>query len=288
MSFYGASALDGNVSIYVFNITSKSASEILKALSTENIENMESTFNKTVAGNYKIYPAVLGDNGDILNYDLGAFDQGQYCIVIAQRNEDGSRKALSSIAFVVPEYDLEVSAPASINEGSNLDISMGLKSISNNNGSPFEYTCDPAQQDNDTLNFSNRSLALNHFLALCFVPAYNLLGFKLKEIKSWLLKNKNVKPELTHSPENGQEAWMAFWHGVGMIFEILPDSKCSKIIFYLPGGYKDFLEELMNEYLVPAGENKWIQESREKISEWSLLKNTGTHFWELNLTEIAD
>jgi len=139
-----------------------------------------------------------------------------------------------------------------------------------------------------TLNFSNNSLALNHFLALCFVPAYNLLGFKLKEIKHWLLINKNVKPELTHFTETGQEAWMAFWHGVAMIFEILPDSKCSKIIFYLPGGYKDFLEELMNEYLVSAGDDKWIQESREKISEWSLVKDTGTHFWELSLTELAD
>jgi hypothetical protein len=111
MSFFGASALEGNVSIYVFNITSKSAYEVLKALSTGSIDNLESTVHKTITGtgNHKNYSAVLGENGDLSNYDLGSFDPGQYCVVMVQKNGDGSRTILSTIAFVVAEYDLQVS-----------------------------------------------------------------------------------------------------------------------------------------------------------------------------------
>jgi hypothetical protein len=137
-----------------------------------------------------------------------------------------------------------------------------------------------------TLNSNRDCLSLNHFLALCFVPAYNLLGYSLKEIKRWLIKNKDVKPELTPCHEKKSHSWMAFWHGVGMVVEINNKGICSRIIFYLPGGYKDFLEELMNEYLVPVGENKWLQDCREMTCIWELEKDTGTEFWELYLTEM--
>jgi hypothetical protein len=136
-----------------------------------------------------------------------------------------------------------------------------------------------------TLNFRQDSLTLNHFLALCFVPAYNLLGYSLKEIKHWFINNKDVKLELNHYTENECEAWMAFWHGVGMVTEINKNEICTGIIFYLPGGYKDFLEDLMNEYLFPVGENKWIQEYQERSCLWQLVKDTGTEFWELYLSE---
>jgi hypothetical protein len=137
-----------------------------------------------------------------------------------------------------------------------------------------------------TLNFNRECLSLNHFLALCFVPAYNLLGFSLKEIKLWLRKNKDVKLELIPCNEKGSQSWMAFWHGFGMIIEINKNGICSRIVFYLPGGYKDFLEDLMNEYLIPAGVNKWLQECEEMMCLWELEKNTGTDYWQLYLIEM--
>lgn len=130
MSYFGASALKGNVDVYVFNITSKSADGILKALSTGDVKKLRSTFNKTKDGNYKNYSAVLGEKGDLSSYDLGSFDPGQYCIVLVQKNDDGIRTVLSATAFVVAEYDLNVSAPASIKIGKNLDISMAFNDTS--------------------------------------------------------------------------------------------------------------------------------------------------------------
>jgi hypothetical protein len=137
-----------------------------------------------------------------------------------------------------------------------------------------------------TLNTNNENLSLNHFLALCFVPAYNLLGFRLKEIKKWLKKNKDVKLEPIPGNELQYQSWMAFWHGVGMIIELNNNEICSRIIFYLPGGYKDFLEDLMNEYLIPAGQGRWMQDNGEMICIWELEKNTKTDYWELYLIEI--
>jgi hypothetical protein len=137
-----------------------------------------------------------------------------------------------------------------------------------------------------TIKYTNRSFSLSHFLALCFLPVYNLIGFNLKEIKRWLLKNKLVKLELIHCDENDTQSWMAFWHGVGMIVEINMKGICSGIVFYLPGGYKDFLEENMNEYLIQAGENQWYQYRNEIMCLWKLRKNTGTEYWELSLIEM--
>ena len=68
MSFFGDSSLEGNVDIYIFNATSKSASGILEAFNTGNIGDLESLFHKNMDGNYKNYSAVLGGNGDLLDY----------------------------------------------------------------------------------------------------------------------------------------------------------------------------------------------------------------------------
>ncbi len=35
----------------------------------------------------KKYSTVLGKNGDLLDYDLGPLDAGQYCIVMTQEME---------------------------------------------------------------------------------------------------------------------------------------------------------------------------------------------------------
>ena len=193
MSFFGTSALDGNVGIYVFNITSKSASEILKALSTGNIENLGSTFHETMAGSYKNYSTVLGENGDLSNYDLGSFDPGQYCIVMIQRNEDGSRTVLSTTAFVVAEYYLYSSAPASIIEGNNLDISMALNGASSNGkntlGGAGGDACNPSQQDNVTLSLSANSSNYTYGAILINEQAYkanieiNSKGTKLMALR---------------------------------------------------------------------------------------------------------
>ena len=88
MSFFGDSSLKGKVDIYVLNVTSKSAYGILQAFNTGNIGNLESLFQKNVGENYTKYSAVLGENGDLLNYNLGSFDPGQYCTVMIQENED--------------------------------------------------------------------------------------------------------------------------------------------------------------------------------------------------------
>lgn len=137
MSFYGASVLEGNVSIYVFNVTTKVADGILENLTTGNIANLENIFNKNMNGNYKNYSAVLDENGDLSNYNLGPFDPGLYCIAMVQKNEDGSLIVLSETAFMVADYALKASAPESIDEGENLDISMSLEGAPNN--SNFTY-----------------------------------------------------------------------------------------------------------------------------------------------------
>lgn len=139
MSFFGDSALKGNVSVYVLNISSTSAKGILEVLSTGDIKSLRSTFNDTIGGNYTNYSAVLGENGDLLNYDLGDFDPGQYGIILIQKNNDSSLTVLSATAFVVAEYDLNISAPASIIKGSNLDISMAFNGTSGNDSSNFTY-----------------------------------------------------------------------------------------------------------------------------------------------------
>jgi len=49
----------------------------------------------------------LGPSGNNLgasDYNLGSFGPGQYCIVMAQKNEDGSLTVLSTTAFMVAEY----------------------------------------------------------------------------------------------------------------------------------------------------------------------------------------
>jgi methanogen extracellular protein (TIGR04279 family) len=124
MSFFGDSSLKGKVDIYVLNVTSKSAYGILQAFNTGNIGNLESLFSKNVGGNYTKYSAVLGENGDLLDYNIGSFDPGQYCTVMIQENEDNSLTVISATGFVVAEHDLNVMAPAKIEKGENLDIGM--------------------------------------------------------------------------------------------------------------------------------------------------------------------
>ncbi len=133
MSFHGERGLEGDVDIYLFNLTSDSAYGIFDALKAGEIGNLDSLFHSNMDGNYKKYTADLGGNGDLLNYDLGSFDAGQYCIVMIQENEDSSLTVLSATAFVVTEYELKISTPGYtgfIVKGKNLDISMDLKDAS--------------------------------------------------------------------------------------------------------------------------------------------------------------
>ena len=137
MSFHGDSSLKGTVEIYLFNITSDSAYGIFDSFKAGDIENLDSLFHSNIDGNYKKYSAVLGKNGDLLDYDFGPLDAGQYCIVMIQENEDDSLTALSATAFVVAEYELHVSAPASIVKGEDLDINMALESAPNENNCTY-------------------------------------------------------------------------------------------------------------------------------------------------------
>lgn len=137
MSFHGDSSLKGTVEIYLFNITSDSAYGVFDAFKTGEVGNLDSLFHSNMEGNYKKYTAVLGKNGDLLNYDFGSLDAGQYCILMIQENKDNSLTALSATAFVVEEYKLCVSAPASIVKGEDLDINMALESAPNENNCTY-------------------------------------------------------------------------------------------------------------------------------------------------------
>ncbi|HWR25333.1 MAG TPA: TIGR04279 domain-containing protein [Methanosarcina sp.] len=126
MSFYGEKFLKGEVEIYLFNATSKSAHGILDSLNAGEIENLDKLF-QSADGKYRKYSTTLGKNGDLLDYDFGPLDAGQYCIVMIQKNKDKSLTVLSATAVVVAEYDISVSSPKSIAKGENLDINMNLK-----------------------------------------------------------------------------------------------------------------------------------------------------------------
>jgi methanogen extracellular protein (TIGR04279 family)/PGF-CTERM protein/uncharacterized repeat protein (TIGR01451 family) len=190
MSFFGASALEGKVDIYVFNATSKSAYGILDAFNTGNIENLDSLFHKNMDGNYKNYSAVLGENGDLLDYNLGSFDPGQYCIVMIQKNEDGSLTVLSTTVFMVSEYELKVSAPASIEKGKNLDINMELEGATDNSNYTYgavlineqAYKANIEINSNGTIN--NTSVLVN---GVHFTDKFDI---NLSNYKSKLTKNE--------------------------------------------------------------------------------------------------
>jgi methanogen extracellular protein (TIGR04279 family)/PGF-pre-PGF domain-containing protein len=127
MSFYGERALKGEVEIYLFNSTLKTGRGILDALNANDVKSLDKLFISSADGRYRKYAATLGKNGDLLDYDFGPLDAGQYCIVMVQKNKDKSLTILSSTAFVVAEYDISVSPSNQIAKGRNLDISMNLK-----------------------------------------------------------------------------------------------------------------------------------------------------------------
>jgi methanogen extracellular protein (TIGR04279 family)/PGF-pre-PGF domain-containing protein len=137
MSFHGDSSLKGTVEIYLFNITSDSAYGVFDAFKTGEVENLDNLFHNNMEGNYTKYTAILGKDGDLLNYNFGPLDAGQYCILMIQENKDNSLTALSATAFVVEEYELYVSAPASIVKGEDLDINMALESAQNENNCTY-------------------------------------------------------------------------------------------------------------------------------------------------------
>jgi methanogen extracellular protein (TIGR04279 family)/PGF-pre-PGF domain-containing protein len=133
MSFYGERALKGEVEIYLFNSTLKTGRGILDAFNANDIKSLDKLFSKSADGRYKKYTATLGKNGDLLDYDFGPFDAGQYCIVMVQKNNDNSLTVLSTTAFVVAKYDISVSAPNHITKEKNLDISMNLENAPDQN-----------------------------------------------------------------------------------------------------------------------------------------------------------
>ncbi|WP_261788943.1 TIGR04279 domain-containing protein [Methanosarcina siciliae] len=131
MSFFGETGLGGeNVDIYLIKVTSDSAYGLLDALQAGDVGNLNAIFQDTVDGNYEKYSAELGPGGDLLEYDLGCLDAGQYLIVVVKQNDDESLTVLSSTAFLVTEYELCISSPSYIVKGNDLDISMTLKGAS--------------------------------------------------------------------------------------------------------------------------------------------------------------
>ncbi|WP_440946581.1 TIGR04279 domain-containing protein [Methanosarcina sp. T3] len=131
MSFFGESGLGGeNVDIYLIKVTSDSVYGLLDALQAGDVGNLNAIFQDTVDGNYEKCSAELGPGGDLLEYDLGCLDAGQYLIVMVKQNDDESLTVLSSTAFLVTEYELCISSPSYIVKGNDLDISMTLKGAS--------------------------------------------------------------------------------------------------------------------------------------------------------------
>ncbi|WP_235284200.1 TIGR04279 domain-containing protein [Methanosarcina sp. 1.H.A.2.2] len=125
MSFHGENGLEGDVEIYLIKVNSDCASGLFDAFKAGDIGNLDNLFHCNIEeGEYEKYCAELGNNGDLLDYDLGPLDAGEYCIVMMQENEDCSLTALSATAFVVTEYELCVDAPSSIVKGDDLDISI--------------------------------------------------------------------------------------------------------------------------------------------------------------------
>ncbi len=131
MSFYGERSLKGDVEIYLFNVTLDSSQGILDSLKAGDTKNLDKLFQSNMDGKYKMYSATLGENGDLLNYDFGPLDAGQYCIVMIQKNKDINLTVLSAAAVVVAKYDISVSVPDCIVEGDNLKIKMTLKDAPN-------------------------------------------------------------------------------------------------------------------------------------------------------------
>lgn len=131
MSFFGETGLGGeNVDIYLIKVTSDSVYGLFDALQEEDGGNLNAIFQDTVDENYEKYSAELGPGGDLLEYDLGCLDAGQYLIVMVKQNDDESLTVLSSTAFLVTEYELCISSPSYIVKGNDLDISMTLEGAS--------------------------------------------------------------------------------------------------------------------------------------------------------------
>jgi methanogen extracellular protein (TIGR04279 family)/PGF-pre-PGF domain-containing protein len=137
ISFHGDSSLKGNVDIYLFNVTSKSAYGIFDAFKAGDIGNLSNLFQSNMNESYKKYSSVLGKNGDLLDYNFGPLDAGQYFIVIAQENKDCNLTALSATAFIVAEHELRTSAPSCITKGEDLDISMSLENEPDENNCTY-------------------------------------------------------------------------------------------------------------------------------------------------------
>jgi methanogen extracellular protein (TIGR04279 family)/PGF-pre-PGF domain-containing protein len=133
MSFHGDSCLKGDVDIYLLKVNSKCAHQIFDAFKAEDIGNISMLFEDSVNGEYEKYSTTLGSYGDLLEYDLGCLEAGQYCIVMIQRNEDESLTVLSSTAFVVAEYELCISSPSSIVKKNDLDINISLEGAPEDN-----------------------------------------------------------------------------------------------------------------------------------------------------------
>ena len=125
MSFYGESSLKGDVEIYIFKVGSDCVYGLFDAFKAGDIGDLDNLFHSNIEeGDYKKYSAVLGNNGDLLDYDFGPLDAGEYSVVMVQENDDGSLTVLSATAFVVAEYELCVSSQSSIVKGDDLDISI--------------------------------------------------------------------------------------------------------------------------------------------------------------------
>ena len=128
MSFLGEPGLTGDVDIYLFKPSSGSVKGLLDVLlAGENINSLSDLFHENMDGHYETFPAFLDGNGD-LDHDFGPMEAGQYCIVLLQDNGDSSLTVLSATAFVVVEYELDITAE-SIVKGNNLDISLDLVGV---------------------------------------------------------------------------------------------------------------------------------------------------------------
>ncbi len=114
-----------DVDIYLANASSNSVENGIDFLVNGKIAGCNVFFDNITDSHEKVATVTLDEYGDFTELDLGTQSAGLHGIVILL-NGTGNIKVLSSTAFEVLDYTVSVSAPETLEEGKDLEISMDL------------------------------------------------------------------------------------------------------------------------------------------------------------------
>jgi len=112
---------------------------------------------------------------------------------MVQKNEDSSLKVLSATALVVAEYELNVLAPASIKEGKNLDINMGLEGAPKNGNYTYGAVLVNGQAYRANIEVDSNGTKNSTSLMINGVDFINKFDINSSNYKSKLTKNELQK-----------------------------------------------------------------------------------------------